>query len=846
MTDKQFTILVVDDTPQNLRLLLKILSDQNYDVRLANGGKAAFVAVNAELPDLILLDIMMPEIDGYEVCRQLKAVERTRDIPVIFISALDDVTNKVNGFEVGGVDYITKPFQAEEVLTRVKTHLKLYFMQRSLQQRNQELALLHRVGQLFNSTLEFDQVLQTVLEEINNLINVTATSFWLKESASSGELVCRQATGVWREQVIGWRLLVGQGVAGWVVEHRQSFVMADKANVPQYYSGVAQAIDLDVHSILSMPLWVKGEVIGALNLVSDKPGRFSENDLASLEPLAITAASAVENARLYSLMRQELTERKQAEAELQALFSAMTDVVLMINQEGRYLKIAPTSPDLLYKPADELLGKTLHEVFPKPQADLFLSKIQQSLASKQMVSLEYSLPICGLEVWFEGRFSPITAEEVVIVAQDITERKHNEDMLRHVNEILEERIVQRTAELAQSETKYHSIFENSNDVIFVTLADGHVADINSACGMFGYTKEEMIGQRAVDFYINPTDYERYRQIVYQQGYVRNFETQLKGKDGRSVDVMITATANLAKDGTITGFQGIIRDVTAQKQAEQERLQMVAIQQELNLAQNIQQNLLPPSKPNYADLDMVCFSKPAQQVGGDFYIYHQVDAESKQKFLRTDQQCFVIAVGDVSGKGLSAALLMSVSLVAFKSVVNQAYLLSKSVMGIAGNNSLGDLLCTLDEMIANYVGSSRQNCALVCVELMMPFTATEPATISVVNAGCIPPYIKRVNGEVENPEICGFALGQGLGAKAGYQQLILKIDKGDTIILVSDGVVEANNLNGDMLGFERLEQIIKNIVTASAEEMLDQLKQAIFGFTGEAEQNDDITIIVARM
>ncbi len=109
-------ILVVDDTPDSLRLLVGMLTGKGYKVRPAPSGAYALTTVQKELPDLILLDIMMPEMDGFEVCRRLKADEHTQNIPVIFISALDKVFDKVTAFDMGGVDYITKPFEIEEVL----------------------------------------------------------------------------------------------------------------------------------------------------------------------------------------------------------------------------------------------------------------------------------------------------------------------------------------------------------------------------------------------------------------------------------------------------------------------------------------------------------------------------------------------------------------------------------------------------------------------------------------------------------------------------------------------------------------------------------------------------------
>ncbi|GAK49902.1 response regulator receiver sensor signal transduction histidine kinase [Candidatus Moduliflexus flocculans] len=129
-------IMIVDDIPANLRMLMEILKSQQHVVRPVSHGHLALVSAQTQPPDLILLDIMMPEISGYEICRQLKNDARTRDIPIIFISAKDDIQDKAYAFQIGGVDYITKPFQADEVLLRVHTHLKLSRLQRSLQKQN--------------------------------------------------------------------------------------------------------------------------------------------------------------------------------------------------------------------------------------------------------------------------------------------------------------------------------------------------------------------------------------------------------------------------------------------------------------------------------------------------------------------------------------------------------------------------------------------------------------------------------------------------------------------------------------------------------------------------------------
>lgn len=141
-------ILIVDDNPHNLQVLGGILQSDGFKVRPALSGELALRAVDAHLPDLILLDVRMPGMDGYEVCRRLKSQEHSRDTPIIFISALNEIADKLSAFGAGGVDYITKPFQSEEVLARVRTQIDLAIARKALADKNtQLLAMMEQLVQ---------------------------------------------------------------------------------------------------------------------------------------------------------------------------------------------------------------------------------------------------------------------------------------------------------------------------------------------------------------------------------------------------------------------------------------------------------------------------------------------------------------------------------------------------------------------------------------------------------------------------------------------------------------------------------------------------------------------------
>jgi diguanylate cyclase (GGDEF)-like protein/PAS domain S-box-containing protein len=203
-------VLIVDDTPDNLRLLSDTLTGYGYDVQCAISGALALTGVKANPPDIILLDIKMPQMDGYEVCQQLKGDRATRDIPIIFLSALDEAFDKVRAFQIGGIDYITKPFQVEEVIARIENHLALQRARAEILTLNRELE--ERVTARTQALAQANTALEASEERFRLVANAAPVLIWMADAQGQRNFVNQrwlEFTGYTLEQSLGTAWLEG-------------------------------------------------------------------------------------------------------------------------------------------------------------------------------------------------------------------------------------------------------------------------------------------------------------------------------------------------------------------------------------------------------------------------------------------------------------------------------------------------------------------------------------------------------------------------------------------------------------------------------------------------------------
>ncbi len=310
-------ILIIDDQLDNLRLLSALLTQQGYEVRTVTTGSAALMGVQAQPPDLILLDINMPEMNGYEVCQRLKANAQTSEIPVIFISAFNEVFDKVKAFSVGGVDYVTKPFQAEEVFARVETQLTLRSAQVQLQVQN---ARLQQVEVELREALVQARLLNQQLEEMTAL----------KER----NRIARDIHDSLGHVLVALNMQMGGALSLWQQEPQQAYEFLTQAK--ELGSEALDAVRQSVSTIRSDPL--EGELFGrAIASLVEEFRRTTGISPDYQIDLAVPTSTQV-NQAMYRLIQEGLTNIcKHAEAtsvQIQILATA-SERLLVLRDNGK-------------------------------------------------------------------------------------------------------------------------------------------------------------------------------------------------------------------------------------------------------------------------------------------------------------------------------------------------------------------------------------------------------------------------------------------------------------------------------------------------------------------------------
>ena len=402
------TILIVDDTPSNLGMVVNLLEGRGYRVAIAQDGEEGLQRAQLLQPDLILLDVMMPGADGFEICRRLKELESTRDIRVIFMTALVSTEHKVKGFAAGGVDYLSKPLHVDEVMARVDTHIKLHVARHQLEAQNAQLEkqrneleqrVAERTEELAKREREFRTLAENQPDNLARYDKHCRIVYWNPQLATLLEKGFREMAGKTPLEsssgthYVDYQAHLAETIATGLPREMELILPDMGTGVRCHYIRFVAERD------------EQGEIVGALTIGRD-----------------ITERKEAE--RL-------LHEREQA---IRAVVENSPDAISRYDAQLRRTYVNPATQRLYGLPLEKIIGKTLEELAPAP--DDFAPILRSVFKSGEELRIE--LPFRwtnGERGWADVRIVPEFGADgsvvtVLSIGREITERKLAEDGLR--------------------------------------------------------------------------------------------------------------------------------------------------------------------------------------------------------------------------------------------------------------------------------------------------------------------------------------------------------------------------------------------------------------------------------
>ena len=590
------TVLIVDDTPANIGIISSSLENSGYRVLAAQDGEEGLQRAAFAQPDLILLDVMMPLMDGFEVCRRLKKQENTRDIPVIFMTARAEIEDKVNGFKAGAVDYVTKPLQIDEVISRVGTQLSLSTMQKRLEIQNAQLhryreQLEQRVAERTFELAEANKCLQLEMHERNLLeVQEKVRLRILEELAQGGELngilvqvvqyveqthpdllsciMLADAEGKYLQASVapslpdGYAALlnglpVGEGVGscGTSAWRGETVIAADLRTHPFWTSCKHHALQFGLKSCWSEPILdSSGTVLGTFSIYRYEPGSPSAAEMQLIRRASHLASIVIEQTRT----RMRLHEREQ---EFRAMLENTPDIIARYDTLCRRIYVNPAMSFQFGLPVDEILGTTPLELSALPDPEHYIRRIQEVLHSAREAQFEFGfLDIQGGSHWGHMRLVPELDEDgavasVLAITRDMTEHKRAEEAL------------------AVREREFRTLAENMPDNI--TRYDMQLRKVYFNSSMkrtTGADFSDLIGKTpgggSNECLVDGDEYEQRLRQVMESGVSDEFEMPVRhaieGEQVHNVRLIVERD----EQEKVIGVLAIGRDITRRIKAEE--------------------------------------------------------------------------------------------------------------------------------------------------------------------------------------------------------------------------------------------------------------------------------------
>jgi PAS domain S-box-containing protein/diguanylate cyclase (GGDEF)-like protein len=596
-------ILIAEDSRTQAEQLGFLLEQHGYRVTVAANGKLALQAAQAQKPTLVISDIVMPEMNGYEFCKAIKSDENLKEIPVILVTTLSDSQDVIRGLECGADNFIRKPYDEHYLLSRIdyllmnlelRKHQRMqagveitlgqqkYFITAERQQMldllvstyeqaiviNEELKAresdlkhsnevlngLYRIADGLNQGASEQQVAEMALQRALELPGVQAGWIWLREGDSGLRLVATQNLppaldcpgALEGDCACRKRLLTGN-----------LDLVSNIFECERLAKAKGDARGLRYHA--SVPLWCGDRTIGLMNLVGPQEGMFDEDALKVLYGAGNQVAVALERAHLHENLEQLVVARtaalRQSESWFRAVFNSQQDAVFVTSMEGLIINANSAAEKIFGYSVEELKGQSMSllQVDEQHYREV-VNHVQQSVSQNSIIHFEHELKRKNGEVFpSEHTFSPLMSETgategVVRVIRDITQRKQGEAKLK----------------------LFRTLLDSSNDAIEVLdPVSLHFFDINeTGCRALGYSREELLSMSAFD--IDPAvsaDSLKVIQAQLRQSGRAQFETVHRRKDGSTFPVEVSSTL-IEIDRPY--LLSIARDIT-QRKANEDRI-----------------------------------------------------------------------------------------------------------------------------------------------------------------------------------------------------------------------------------------------------------------------------------
>ena len=405
------SILIIDDSAENRLLLSSQLGLEGYTILQASGGPEGIELAEEEKPDLILLDVMMPEMNGFEVCQHLKDAEGTAGIPIIMVTALREVQYRIKGIEAGADEFLSRPHHREELVVRVQALIQLKRARERLEEERNRLQLLYDISRDISTQLNLETMMTNIIAQTQAAVGATKGSILLLDEA--GQVTHRISVRAGEEPVVRDGVsskVMSHGLAGWLVRHNRGVVINNAfederwLNLPNDRERAG--------SVIGVSLSRADRTVGVLFLMHPEMGYFTDEHLALLETIGAQITASIENAFLFN----EISEERR---KLSAILAQSTDAIITTDELWRISLLNNAAEDLFALTATEVTGKSLRRV---PELSKLIPLFVNANERPAVQELNHGEKVLYTSV------SPIQDVGYVAVLQDITELKRVEEL----------------------------------------------------------------------------------------------------------------------------------------------------------------------------------------------------------------------------------------------------------------------------------------------------------------------------------------------------------------------------------------------------------------------------------